>query len=243
MSDHQEEQTLSNSDNSGEISTADRSLRGKRAINTVDGGEDHRDHQSHASSERERRKRMRLYLRELQTLVPSVHHVKADKATIVEETMKYIKTLEDTLENLEKLKRERLRLSASNLAFYYPTGNVASGAFTTARLQGSSSCTANPNPIGLRTWIFPNVVVNICGEDAQFSMCFPNKEGLYSAIYYALQKHNIQVLSANISSDDYNSSYKIQARLLKANNSAGALFSVEETFKEAARDIYLLSPV
>ncbi|XP_028794018.1 transcription factor bHLH95-like, partial [Neltuma alba] len=199
---------LSNSDNTtGEISSVQRPLRQKRDISKVD-GENH-----HTSLERERRKKIRLHLRELQDLVPSVHHIRADQATIVEETIKYIKTLEDVVEKLEKIKRERLQ-SASNNNSAYPTASQGPPSMATAHQLTS----VPQNPIGFQTWVFPNVVVNICGEEGQFRMCYPNKPDLYGDIVCVLHKYNIQVLCVTISTDDYKTSYKIQARANKQNS-------------------------
>ncbi|KAI9128141.1 hypothetical protein K1719_001134 [Acacia pycnantha] len=199
--------------NSSDV-TVDNSLRG---ISSVD-----RRPQSHTSLERNRRKKMRLSFRELQDLVPSVNRIKADRATIVEETIKYIKTLELILEKLEKMKRERLLRSTAMAISPFPQ-----------------------NPIGFQTWVFPNVAVYICGEKAQFSMCFPKKEDLYGEICCVLHKYNIQILVVSISTNNYRSTYKIHTRAKNRENSEGSseASSLEETFKKAARDIYLLSPM
>ncbi|KAK4284580.1 hypothetical protein QN277_001392 [Acacia crassicarpa] len=197
--------------------TAENSLR---EISPVD-----RRRQSRASlMRRNRRKKMRLSFRELQDLVPSVNHIRADRATIVEETIKYIKTLELMLEKLEKMKRERLPAAGSAAMAISPVPQ---------------------NPIGFQTWVFPNVAVYICGEKAQFSMCFPKKEDLYSEICCVLNKYNIQILVVSISTNNYRSTYKIHTRAQNRENSEGSseACSMEETFKKAARDIYLLSPM
>ncbi|GJN02870.1 hypothetical protein PR202_ga20259 [Eleusine coracana subsp. coracana] len=62
----------------------------------------------HIWTERERRKKMNNMYNTLHSLLPRLPD-KADKATIVGEAVDYIKTLEGTIERLEKLKVERVR--------------------------------------------------------------------------------------------------------------------------------------
>ncbi|GJN27560.1 hypothetical protein PR202_gb15590 [Eleusine coracana subsp. coracana] len=62
----------------------------------------------HIWTERKRRKKMNNMYNTLHSLLPRLPD-KADKATIVGEAVDYIKTLEGTIERLEKLKVERIR--------------------------------------------------------------------------------------------------------------------------------------
>ncbi|KAI9123403.1 hypothetical protein K1719_004703 [Acacia pycnantha] len=65
-------------------------------------------HDMHIWTERERRKKMRNMFAELHLLLPQLPP-KADKSSIVDEAVRYIKTLENILEDLEKKKQERLK--------------------------------------------------------------------------------------------------------------------------------------
>ncbi|KAK1578781.1 hypothetical protein Q3G72_033107 [Acer saccharum] len=62
-----------------------------------------------------------------------------------------------------------------------------------------------------QTWLLLNVVVNVCGDDAQISVCSPRKPGLLSTIFYILEKYNLDVVSAHVTSDSYRRMYMIQA--------------------------------
>ncbi|XVE94931.1 hypothetical protein REPUB_Repub02eG0052400 [Reevesia pubescens] len=50
---------------------------------------------------------------------------------------------------------------------------------------------------------FPNVVINMFGDDAQISFCSPRKPGILASILYILEKHQLEIVSAHISSDQY----------------------------------------
>ncbi|KAF2321136.1 hypothetical protein GH714_034378 [Hevea brasiliensis] len=123
----------------------------------------------------------------------------ADKSTIVDEAVNYIKTLQQTLQKLQKQKLERLQDQGSNnlaIASTKPSNNVPS----VARF-----------PVLFQTWTSSNVVLNICGDEAQISICSSKKHCLFTTICYVLEKHNIEILSAHVSSDCNQSMYMIQA--------------------------------
>ena len=63
------------------------------------------------------------------------------------------------------------------------------------------------------TWSSPNVILNVCGEDAHISVCCPKKSGLFTIICYVLEKHKIDIVSAQISSDQFRSMFMIQAHV------------------------------
>ncbi|KAL6885955.1 hypothetical protein ACP4OV_010216 [Aristida adscensionis] len=65
-------------------------------------------HTLHVQTERQRRQKFKNMLSNLHALVPNLSN-KADKATIVGETVSYIRVLEGTIQHLEKLKLERMR--------------------------------------------------------------------------------------------------------------------------------------
>ncbi|KAG6652255.1 transcription factor bHLH95 [Carya illinoinensis] len=222
------------------------------------GGES--DHDIHIWTERERRKKMRNMFANLHALLPQLPP-KADKSTIVDEAVSYIKTLQRTLQKLQNQKLERLQGAASTFGFESPImisqrlSNDSREAFLAD--QGSSNnlgaVTANNSfsnplskpslryPVIFETWTSSNVVLNICGEEAQFSVCSCTKPGLLTTICYVLEKHRIEVVSAHINSDSNRSMYIIQARVSGASNHQfqEAAFPVEEIYKQAAGEIML----
>lgn len=83
-----------------------------------------------------------------------------------------------------------------------------------ATLRSRSS--TNLDSVNFQTWTSSNVVLNICGEAAQISVCSSKKPGLLTTICYVLEKHRIEVVSAHITSDSNRSMYIIQARVIHA---------------------------
>lgn len=155
--------------------------------------------------------------------------VQADKSTIVDEAVKYIKTLQQTLQMLQKQRLEKLQ---SATAVDYEQSIITSSKVTALGSRESyladqgpppknlSMPTTTPHsfqvpnsPACLQTWFSPNVMVNTCGDDAQISLCSPRKTGLLATILCILEKHNLDLVSANISSDNYRSLYMIHAHV------------------------------
>ncbi|TYI95014.1 hypothetical protein E1A91_D02G247700v1 [Gossypium mustelinum] len=71
------------------------------------GSESDDEHDMHIWTERERRKKMRNMFSNLHALLPHLPP-KADKSTIVDEAVNYIKTLQQTLQNLQKTKAREI---------------------------------------------------------------------------------------------------------------------------------------
>lgn len=147
--------------------------------------------------------------------------MQADKVKVVDETMSYIKTLEQTLKNLEKKKMERLQSSVSYVG--NPSG-TSRDTFKAKQEASSSSPTGpstphnndnKPEKVIFQTWSSPNVVVNISGYEAQFNVCSSkNNRGLFTNICCVLHKYKIEVLSAHISRDSIDRRfYMIQAKV------------------------------
>lgn len=152
--------------------------------------------------------------------------------------MNYIKTLQNTLQKLQKQKLERLQAGAmTTFGYEQPCLNIippqkhadqSREAFLADHL-GSSSCnnlaiTAKKSsamrdpisrsyPVLFQTWTSSNVVLNICGDEAQISICSPKKPRLFTTICYVLEKHNVEVRSVHVSSDCNRSMYMIQAHV------------------------------
>ncbi|GFP84585.1 transcription factor bhlh95 [Phtheirospermum japonicum] len=117
--------------------------------------------------------------------------------------------------------------------------------------QGSTS---NPNPLFLgpnnnnnyelipaifKTWTSPNVILNVCGRDAQISICSMKKPGLLTKISFVIEKNKLEVVSAHVSSDRYRCMYMIHARANGGSDQFQQAFPVEEMYKQAAAEIML----
>ncbi|CAN0922443.1 Transcription factor bHLH95 [Linum grandiflorum] len=92
-----------------------------------------------------------------------------------------------------------------------------------------------------QTWFSPNVVLNMCGDDAHICVCSVKKPGLFPNLLHILQKHNLDVVSAHVSSHHRHScTYMIHVH---AGVGCGSQFpeslSVEDTFKLAAGEMNL----
>ncbi|KAJ8530954.1 hypothetical protein K7X08_023835 [Anisodus acutangulus] len=200
----------------------------------ANGGES--DHEMHIWTERERRKKMRNMFSNLHALLPQLPP-KADKSTIVDEAVNYIKTLQHTLQKLQRQKLERLHGMNPSII---NSSIISREAFLAD--QGSTNISptlAMPHfPTVFQSWTSPNVILNVCGEEAHISVCCPKKSGLLSTICYVLDKHKIEVVSAQISSNQHRCMYIIQARRASgALNQFSEASSVEEIYKQAAGEI------
>ncbi|KAJ4963513.1 hypothetical protein NE237_023452 [Protea cynaroides] len=209
-----------------------------------------RDHETHIWTERERRKKMRTMFTNLHALLPHLP-AKADKSTIVDEAVSYIKTLQQTLQKLQKKKLAMLWGSSSTefgsssstveprelfLADQGYSNSSKNLAITT--VNSSSNSLGFPRfPISLQTWSSPNVVLNVSGNDAQICVCTPKKPGLLTTALYVLEKHKLEVVTANISSDNYRSMYMIHARVNGAADQFSEALSAEEIFKQAVGEM------
>ncbi|KAF8034174.1 hypothetical protein BT93_C0448 [Corymbia citriodora subsp. variegata] len=210
------------------------------------------DHEIHIWTERERRKKMRNMFANLHALLPHIPP-KADKSTIVDEAVNYIKNMENTLQNLLKQKQEKYHCTAifncepstaansQGLACDSREAFLASqGSASNLPISSASSSASSPvfrHPIAFQTWSSPNVVLNICGDEAMISICSPKKPGLFTAICYVLEKHKIQVVSAQMSTDYSRSLYMIQAQVAGASDQQAEVLPVEEIYKQAVTEI------
>ncbi|CAK7329896.1 unnamed protein product [Dovyalis caffra] len=228
-----------------------RKINGKGSVGEVKEGKggDESDHETHIWTERERRKKMRTMFSNLHALLPQLPP-KADKSTVVDEAVNYIKTLQQTLQKLQKEKLERVQ---GAMSFGYEPSMIAPQKQADSREafladQGSSNNLAisttkslpsvSRYPVLFQTWTSSNVVLNICGDEAQISVCSPKKQGLFTTICYVFEKHNVEVLSAHVSSDCNRSMYMIQTHASGASSDQfGETFPVEEVYKQVACEI------
>lgn len=149
----------------------------------------------------------------------------------MDEAINYIKTLHHTLQKLQRQKLERLQgaatfgfdqLQPSIITSQKPSYNSreafladqgSSNNLAIAATSSSNSLSLLQFPVIFQTWTSSNVVLNICGDEAQISVCSPKRPGLLAAICYVLEKHKIEVVSAHITSDCNQSIYMIQAHV------------------------------
>ncbi|KAL1557953.1 transcription factor bHLH95-like [Salvia divinorum] len=216
----------------------------KRAGNEAD------EHELHIWTERERRKKMRNMFASLQALIPKLHP-RADKTTIVDEAVEHIQQLQQTLGALEKLKEKKLKGGSINLAACDIPG--ITGQSREAFMADHASTSQQPPPpvaqlnphsgrASFTTWTSPNVVLNVCGIDAHISIaCSPTKTGMMAYLGFMMNNHNLDLVSAHISSDSVMRNYMVHIRA----NGAGQQqlsepsFHVEETYKQVAAELML----
>ncbi|KAK3158145.1 hypothetical protein QOZ80_2AG0133430 [Eleusine coracana subsp. coracana] len=167
--------------------------------------------------QREQRARVNKMYDELSSLVPSVNK-KTDKATIVGETIGFIKQLEGTLEKLEERKLQKLVQSRQAAAADLVAGSSSSAAPPDAAQEAqilpqglswlakkkpeqSGVVAAAPPPIGFQTWSEDNVVLNVAGDTAQISVCVPRRLGVLTMVLSVMEKYHIDVVGVQIGGD------------------------------------------
>uniref|UniRef100_M1CF95 Transcription factor bHLH95 n=1 Tax=Solanum tuberosum TaxID=4113 RepID=M1CF95_SOLTU len=217
----------------------------------ADGAEVRRasEHEIHIWTERERRNKMRTLFETLHALVPNLP-AKADKSTIVDKAVNHIQKLQNTFKKLESQKLERLKEYSIKLMSSQKVGNSWE-KYVGDQGSTNNSTTITPIthgaspliPTGFMTWSSLNVILNICGEDAHISVCCPKKPGLFTIICYVLEKHKIDIVFAQISSDQFRSMFMIQAHAKGGSGVAqfSGAFTVEDMYKQAANEIILLT--
>jgi len=148
--------------------------------------------------------------------------MQADKSTVVDEAVSYIKNLERTLEKLEKQKEERVQCGStlgydsSPSMFMTAQGLSSNYYFSNAIVGTSSNALLFPPqpPVAIdKTWASSNMVLNVCGDEAQFCICAAHKPGLLSSIAFVLDKYKIELLSAHISCIGNGNAIMIQAHV------------------------------
>nr|KAJ0185097.1 hypothetical protein LSAT_V11C900500440 [Lactuca sativa] len=223
--------------------------------NKGNGGVDPTEHELHIWTERERRKKMRNMFHQLHALLPQLSP-KADKSTIVDEAVNHIKTLQQTLQKLQRKKRERFHCLSTNTgiaSIIQPQGLILNtresfladqaspnNHFVMVSPAPSSTSFSFPirSPTVFQTWTSSNVTLNVCGLDAHISICSPRKPGLVTTICFVLEKHKLDIVSAHISSDQMKIFFMIHAHA-NTHNQFGESFPYDEVFKQAAAEIML----
>ncbi|KAJ1696311.1 hypothetical protein LUZ63_004823 [Rhynchospora breviuscula] len=226
--------------------------KGKEVKNC--GSTDNSDHEAHIQTERDRRKRMKNLFTSLQNFHPHLPP-KIDKATIVEETVNYIKTLERTLETMQKQKLDRVRniflatqkpssaASSSTSVAISPEHSVSREAFVAdqvSRVPPPLDMVMPQQCYNIQTWTSPNVVLSIVGIDACISVCTPKRPCLITATAYFLERHGAEALAVQSYSDSLRTMFIMFAR---ANEATGCFpetpIPADERFKLALGELIL----
>ncbi|GMP38334.1 hypothetical protein CsSME_00009618 [Camellia sinensis var. sinensis] len=171
---------------------------------------------------------MRNMFSNLHALLPHLLP-KADKSTIVDEAVTHIKSLQQTLQKLQRQKLERLHgLTPMNFDGQssiitpqkLPMDSREAFMADQVSSNNTNSNSSNALPVSLsrfpplfQTWTSPNVILNVCDDHAQNIVCSMKKAGLFTAICYVLEKHKLDVVSARVSSDQNRTMYMIQAHV------------------------------
>lgn len=121
--------------------------------------------------------------------------------------MRYIKTLEHTL--------QALQIQIVNTVPDQDQAHVdrSKDLLLADHRQWNSSRNLHSESVSFRTWLSPNVVVHTFADDAQISICSPTKSGISAAMFNILEKHKLEVISAHISSDHSRTMLMIYARV------------------------------
>ncbi|KAH7680953.1 Myc-type basic helix-loop-helix (bHLH) domain-containing protein [Dioscorea alata] len=244
-------ESTTNSPNEGYPLLDDDKLVGKgssssKPTGAADQSDDH-EHEMHIWTERERRKKMRTMFSNLHALLPNLPP-KADKSSIVDEAVNYINSLQQTINKLQKQKMERVKA----LAF---EENQTHGAESTREvflaeqgknmvsILGSPTSASFPRfPLNLQTWSSQNLVLSITGEDAHINICTGKKPGLLSTICFIMEKHNLELVSAHISSDHFRTMIMIHARATGISDQFPEAMMIEEIYKLAVGEIIMCLP-
>ncbi|KAI3702423.1 hypothetical protein L6452_28161 [Arctium lappa] len=219
---------------------------GSDDIQAVDDGDQKNkssdDHAAHLWTERQRRKKMRTMFHDLHALLPQLPP-KAEMFTIVDEAISYIQTLQQTLKNLEMQKLERLNNTSreSFLADHGSSSSTCNRHFDNIISRPFSKifpASVSRSPLVFQTWTSSNLTLNVCGRDAHISICSSRKPHLLTAICLVLEKHNLEIVSAQISSDQYKTMFMIHVRV-NVGDELMMIFPYNEIYKLAALEIML----
>ncbi|XXG62497.1 hypothetical protein AAC387_Pa05g0842 [Persea americana] len=208
------------------------------------------EYETHIWTERERRKKMRSMFSNLHALLPKLPP-KADKSTIVDEAVNYIKTLQNILQKLQKQRLKWMQRSSTinyDASMVVPPTTMSKSKEAYLVDQASSSNWATMSlhdglliPCKLQclqTWSSPNVVLSVSGDDAQISICIARKPGLLPIVFYILEKYKIDVITATISSDQFKSMLMIHTRASGVFDQYPEVASaVEEKYKRAVGEM------
>ncbi|CAN0878929.1 Transcription factor bHLH95 [Linum grandiflorum] len=249
---------MENNNNGVTIGVKRERKQGNNKKNTGAGSRGESEKDAHIITERERRKKMRNMFSGLHALLPQVPP-KADKITIVDGAVNYIKSLEQTLHDLQQRKLQITKPPPP------PPSQKASTtvSFNDSFIINDSNMVINDHYNGIsdreevppefQTWTSANVILNVYGEAAQISICTPsaagtNKiagRGVFSVVCSVLEKYNIDVLTAHVASMSHRRRmFMLQVRHRGRENigavaqgNFGEAISVEGIYKDAANEM------
>ncbi|RLN08897.1 transcription factor bHLH95-like [Panicum miliaceum] len=220
------------------------SNKGKSPLAADDDGE----LKVHIIMERERRRRMKDMFNTLHELMPHVSD-KVDKATLVGETINFIKALEETKAQLEKKKQEQALArqaaagaGASSFSMLRTAHGMAalSDGWDPVPPQQPAAAPPPPaaaaGPVGFQTWSTPNVVLSVLNDEAIINVCAPRQRGMLTMVVSVLSKHGIDVISVQVGADDAQSFLTIYTRI-QVNGAGGENPSAEDIYKLAVSEI------
>ncbi|KAL9231751.1 hypothetical protein vseg_006937 [Gypsophila vaccaria] len=217
-------------------------IKGKMKVKNVKRKEE--DHGVHILTERERRKKMRDMFSNLHSLLPQLPP-KADKSTVVDEAITYIKNLECTLKRLQQQKLERVTIPNKPLSTNNDNDNDKDNydnniIMTTKTSTNNSAPSSSNMPAIIRTYTSSNVVLNLCGNDVQFTVYALKKPQLFTALCRVLDKYKLDVVAVHVSSDVDRSVYVLHARVSdETSDELHGQVTVEDICKHAASEMML----
>ncbi|KAM0909811.1 hypothetical protein ACQ4PT_014543 [Festuca glaucescens] len=178
------------------------------AAATRDGrlGGRHGERELHITTERERRKRMSEMFTKLCGLLPTL----PDKVL----SFCYTRDAAGTRQGRCRSQRWGLIFSGGD-STYSPSGaGAGSGIWPTGEAPTSPVTVGAvpPVPVGLQTWSGQNVVLSLSGNDAWINVCVARRPGVLTMVMAVLKKHNINVVTSGISSDNAWTMFTIHAR-------------------------------
>ncbi|TVU14526.1 hypothetical protein EJB05_38001, partial [Eragrostis curvula] len=173
--------------------------------------------------------------------------LQADKTSIVDGAVEYIKTLECTVQRLQKRKMERMR--AQNLGARSSTSTAPPTRHGTPALSTRESTptdmTQNWNTQAMassiaqsllgpgQAWCSSNIVLNTTGNDGIISVCMPRQHGVLTKALHVLEKFCIDVVTMSISSDLNQTMFNIHARINAAAPHLSRHMTAEDRYKLA----------
>ncbi|TVU29755.1 hypothetical protein EJB05_21339 [Eragrostis curvula] len=152
---------------------------------------------------------------DLSSFLPHVSE-KARKVKIVKEAIRYIRYLECTAAQIENdLKQER--------ALAQQAGGDPGASSSSAPPQGppeqqqipqqpkkqQQPAAAPPRRIVFRTFSATNVMVNMCNDDANITVCVPRRRDALTIVLSVLENHPIDVVTVQIASDEARTMFNV----------------------------------
>ncbi|CAN6278801.1 unnamed protein product [Urochloa humidicola] len=204
------------------------------------------DVKAHILTERERRRKMKDLFSNLHALMPHIPD-KVDKASLVGETIHFIRALEQTKAQLERRKLEQAvarqaaaAAASSSSSFLAPPLRTAQGMAAMSSGPAAAPPPAAPalvaaaGPVGFQTWSAPNVVLSVLREKAAINLCVPRQPRILTLVMSVLSKHGIDVVTAHVVAESARSMITVYTSV---NGAGGDNRPAEEIYKLAVSEI------